>query len=286
MHTLPKLDIMIQYSCSLSCFGCVTMSDQPRTGGVSIAEGEEWLSAWSKVLTVDTIGITGGEPLLNPDILEWIRKVRQYFPSSHIKVVTNGMHLTTVPVLPLLLELGNATLDVSFHLQGFPAEQLHKDVLAQTMDIDPQWITVASGVEDIPIKLVHNDVTLTVSMWRRFTKPYHGVLKLIRPWKSKYPSLSHSACGAPADPILYKNRIYKCGPIANLRDLLSIHELLDNAEWQQYLKYKGFGVDEDLQPLVDDFGKPNNKICTMCSADARATIEHYEPAMVVLKHVQ
>ncbi len=286
MHNLPKLDIMMQYSCSLSCFGCATMSDQPRSGGVSLAEGEEWLSAWSQVLTVDTIGITGGEPLLNPEILEWLRMVRRYFPSSHIKLVTNGMHLKTVSVLPTLIEIGNATLDISFHVQGPQADELYKQVLEQTLDIDPQWRTVPSGVEEVPIKMLRNDITLTISMWRKFTKPYHGVLKLIRPWKSQQPSLSHAACGSPADPMLYKNRIYKCGPTANLRDMLAIHDLLTNAEWQPYLKYKGFGVDDDLQPLIDDFGKPNDKLCTMCSADGRATIEHYEPAMVVLKNVQ
>lgn len=286
MHSLPKLDIMIQYSCSLSCFGCVTMSDQPREGGVSIEEGESWLQAWSEILTVDTIGITGGEPLLNPDLLEWIRKVRQYFPSSHIKVTTNGMHLKEVSVLPLLLELGNATLDVSLHVQGPTANDIQKEILAQTMDVDPQWAMIPSGLDEIPLKLQKDNITVTMSVWRRFTKPYHGVLKLIRPWKSKQPSLSHASCGAPADPILFKNRIYKCGPIANLRDTLAIHDLLTNAEWQPYLKYKGFGADDDLQPLIDDFGKPNEKICTMCSSDGRATIEHYEPAMVVLRHVQ
>lgn len=286
MHSLPKLDIMIQYSCSLSCFGCVTMSDQPREGGVSIDEGESWLQAWSKVLTVDTIGLTGGEPLMNPDILTWIRKVRQYFPSSHIRVVTNGLHLKTVDVLPLLVELGNATLDVSFHVQGPTADDLRKQILAQTADLDSQWQPIPSGIEEIPLKLQRGDVFVSVSMWQKFTKPYHGVLKLIRPWKSKQPALSHAACGAPADPLLYKNRVYKCGPIANLRDTLAIHDLLTNAEWQSYLKYKGFGAQDDLQPLIDDFGKPNDKICTMCSSDARATIEHYGPAMVVLKNVQ
>lgn len=286
MHSLPKLDIMIQYSCSLSCFGCVTMSDQPRTGGVSIEEGEQWLSAWSQLLTVDTIGITGGEPLMNADVLEWVRRVRQYFPSSHIRVTTNGLHLKQVPILPLLIELGNATLDVSLHVQGPTADDLQNEILAQTINIDPQWTMRPIESDEVPLNLRRDDVTVTMSRWRRFTKPYHGVLKLIRPWKSKQPALSHASCGAPADPILYKNRIYKCGPIANIRDTLAIHDLLTNAEWQPYLKYKGFGTDDDLQPLVDDFGKPNPKICTMCSSDARATIEHYEPAMVVLKHVQ
>jgi hypothetical protein len=107
---------------------------------------------------------------------------------------------------------------------------------------------------------------------------------LVRPWQSKDPAMAHAICASPNNPQLYKNRLYKCTPIANVKDILGLHGLLDNAHWQDYLNYKGYGVDDDLEAFVQDIGKPNAKICTMC-ADAKplAVIQHYELTNVVRK---
>jgi hypothetical protein len=78
--------------------------------------------------------------------------------------------------------------------------------------------------------------------------------------------------------------LYKCAPIANVKDALEIQGLLDNALWQDYLSYKGYGINDDIEAFVQDIGKPNTKICTMC-ADAKplAMVPHYELANVVRK---
>jgi len=279
MYRLPNLDIMIQYSCSLSCFGCISMSDNPKTGGVSIAEGEEWLQAWSQKVNPYTIVLSGGEPLLNPDLEQWLRKTREYFPTSTIKLATNGVHIKDNKLIPLLMEIGNIIYDVSYHLSGPTGELLEKELLDQAMAVSDQWHILHNPMKEVPVSLTLDTVTVQITMFEYFVKPYHGKLGLIRPWRSNGKEASHAACGAPKNPILFKNRLFKCSPIANLRDTLEQHDLLYNADWQEYLKYKGFGLDDDLTNFIADVGKPNN-ICTMCSADNRAVVEHYAPAMV------
>jgi len=279
MYRLPSLDIMIQYSCSLSCHGCISMSDNPKTGGVSIAEGEEWLREWSQKVDPYTIILSGGEPLLNPDIDQWIRKTREYFPNSTIKLSTNGVHLKDSKMIPILMEVGNAIYDVSYHMMGPTGDMMEKELVKQATDISDKWHVLTQPMKEVPISLTLDTVTVQLTMFEYFVKPYHGKFGLIRPWRSNGKEASHASCGAPKNPILFKNRLFKCPPIANLRDTLEQHDLLFNADWQQYLKYKGFGLEDDLTAYIADIGKPNN-ICTMCSADNRAVVEHYAPAMV------
>ena len=82
---------------------------------------------------------------------------------------------------------------------------------------------------------------------------------------------------------LYKNRIYKCGPIANLRDTLELHNLQDDPDWQLYLEYTGFGPADNLTELVNNFDKPN-KICSMCSKNLQdAEVDHYALGSVLEK---
>jgi hypothetical protein len=270
---------MIQYSCSLSCYGCLSMSDNPKQGGVSIAEGEEWLAAWSQKVDPYTIILSGGEPLLNTDLDQWIRKTRQYFPNSTIKLTTNGVHLKDSNIIPLLMEVGNAVYEISYHLTGPTGEMIEKELIKRAMAISNEWHVLNNPLKSVPLSLTLNTVTVQLTMFEQFVKPYHGKLGLIRPWRSNGKEASHAVCGAPKNPILFKNRLYKCPPIANLRDTLELYDLQYNADWQEYLKYKGFGLDDDLTAFIADVGKPN-KICTMCSADNRAVVEHYEPAMV------
>ena len=280
MKKIDKLDIMIQYSCSLACQGCLTMSEVPKTGGVSIAEGEAWLSTWSELIDPSTILVTGGEPYQNPDLVQWLHEIRNYFPRSLIKVTTNGNHFTDLKIIPTLLEIGNAVLEVSMHQIGVRAQEIEKQIIDQAYEITQDWHVVQNPLSSQPFAMTYNTVTVNLAVFKQFVKPYHGRMMSMRPWRSPSAVHSHGKCGAPADPILYKNRLYKCPPIAVLPDTLEKYKLLTNADWWDYLQYKGYGPEDNLDEFINDIGKPNYNICTMCSMDPRSDIEHYEPAMV------
>jgi hypothetical protein len=94
---------------------------------------------------------------------------------------------------------------------------------------------------------------------------------------------SYNNCGSPLNPLLYKNKIYKCGPIANLRDTLELHKLLDDPDWKFYLDYIGYASTDNLDELINNFDKPNS-ICSMCSKNRiDAEIDHYAPNNVLEK---
>ena len=274
---------MIQYACNLSCRGCITMTDYQRKGSVSIDQGEDWLAEWCNKLDIGTICLFGGEPLMNKDIIKWIHRIRKYFPNSKIKIISNGTYLKNKDILSELIAVGNAEYQISLHWRdGAKFDAIKTNLLTQ-MSIYSGWLIAKSSRTEVLYAFDHGSVTVQLALFGEFVQPYQGYGASMKPWNSDDISMSYANCGSPQNPILYKNRIYKCGPIANLKDTLELHNLLDDPDWGFYLKYTGFSSTDDLTTLIDNFDKPNN-ICSMCSKNrASAEVDHYALGNVVEK---
>ena len=275
-NRLPYLDVNINYACNLACQGCISLSDFNRKGSVRISEGEAWLKEWSKLLDVDEICLFGGEPLLNADIQDWIELTRLYFPTSHLKVITNGYYLKQSHVAALMTA-GNATLQISFHI--LDDRVIKSKIKHATTGFD--WkVSNDNKNEVVFLKFQNDSMTIQCAKFGEFRKPYKGNGINMEPWESSDLRSSISKCGSPKNPVLYGNRIYKCAPIANLKDTLNTLATVTHIDkWHPYLTYTGFGIDDDLSILVNDFGKPN-KICSMCCSNRDSEIDHYASGMV------
>jgi hypothetical protein len=274
---------MIQYACNLSCIGCITMTDYKRKGSVSIHDGTKWLAEWSDKLEIDTICLFGGEPLLNKDLIHWITAVRKFFPTTTIKIISNGIYLKHIDILPELFKTGNAVYQISLHWrEGLHYDNIKTNLLEQLSNYSG-WKPVTTNKKEVILAFKNQSVTVQLAVFGDFVKPYNGYGKTMKPWLSDDITLSYNNCGSPRNPILYKNKIYKCGPIANLRDTLTLHNLLDDVDWQEYLKYTGYSIDDNLVELVDNFDKPN-AVCSMCSKNKDiASVDHYATDSVLEK---
>jgi hypothetical protein len=259
------------------------MTDYMRKGSVSIDEGQAWLEGWSQRLDIGTVCLFGGEPLMNKDINSWIRQTRKYFPQSKIKIITNGIYLKNKNILPELFAVGNVEYQISLHWrEGNIFESVKTQLLSQMQKYE-SWTTIKSDRKEILYAFTHNTVKVQLALFGNFVQPYQGHGTSMKPWNSDDIAVSYSNCGSPRNPILYRNKIYKCGPIANLKDTLEIHKLLDDPDWKEYLNYTGFNSTDDLTELIDNFDKPN-RICSMCSKNYQdAAIDHYALGSVIEK---
>lgn len=257
------------------------MADHERVGGETLAEVSRWITEWSQRLSVDCITLSGGEPLSNPDLPHMIRAVRASWPDARIRVVTNGQYLNDNDILPALFEVGNALYEITCHRHmGSGFEELRSSFI-KVMSSHGTWENVPPTELNVHLIMQQGSVEVRMNTAPEFMRPYNGALQLMRPWHSKSAEESFSLCPTQRNPILYKNRLFKCGPIANLRDTLTLHKLETNAEWWDYLKYKGYGIDDNIAEFVADYGNPNRKICTMCSqVKDRAVVDHYGPGNI------
>jgi hypothetical protein len=259
------------------------MTDYNRKGSVSANEGNSWLSEWSRVLDVGTICLFGGEPTMNKDLSGWIQQTRRYFPSSKIKIISNGLYLKHKDILEELFKVGNSELQISLHWRtGEKFEYIKQELIKQLTATDG-WKVTAIDKPEVIMAFTKESITVQLAVFGEFVTPYRGYASSMKPWDSKDVSASYANCGSPSNPILYKNRIYKCAPIANLKDTLELHNQFDDADWQPYLKYQGYAPSDNLNELIDNFDKPN-KICSMCSDNkTAASVDHYASGNVVEK---
>lgn len=280
MIEISYLDIMIQYSCNLSCKGCITMTDYNRKGWVSIDEGNKWINDWSRLVQPKTVCLFGGEPTLNRDLKAWIASVRAAWPDAVIKIITNGFYLDRVPVLDWFI--GPSELQLSLHFRN----DARRDALVSSL----RGSMLRSGKHFMPsaprgphekYRFSHEQIDVIVAEFGEFRKPYAGMGPDMQP-ANGVPQISHSKCGSPNNPILYKNKLYKCGPIANLADTLALHGKLEDPSWQRYLKYQGYANTDDLSEFVAGINRPE-WICSMCPSNDAELIDHYAADAVTEK---
>ena len=133
-------------------------------------------------------------------------------------------------------------------------------------------IVIFSRDEHKQLELHNKDLSIYKSKFKRFVMPYRLVNGQPRPFKSD-PKKAHSICGSPDTPILYKNKLYKCAPIANLVDL----------DKTGNYKYKGFTPVDDIKSLVENINVPES-VCSMCPEDVSHSVDHFDTENVIVKN--
>ncbi len=280
---INKLDIAIEYSCNLACKGCIAFSNYNRSGSVYPDIAEEWFSKWHTKINPKEIAMFGGEPLLNKDIGRLLKLVRQYWPDTTVKINTNTFNLS-VDHIKHLFDIGNSILQATFHFgEGEQRNNLKHKLMTAIKTFGP-W-TIQKDPDDVCFLLLENKgVSIRCVQYGQFRSPAKGFGKNLRPWNSKTGN-NIKICGNPTDPIMYDGRLYKCSPLANLKDTLSYHNIDHIDEWQPYLTYKGVGPDDDVQAFVDNIGK-SSWMCSMCAdkVEDLVSFDHLKPGAVEFKH--
>lgn len=94
------LEIHITDHCNLNCKSCTHYSPISKENFLNLESLIDDLNIIKHKGIVNyfhEIRLLGGEPLLNPDIIEIIKKIRQIIPSKKIVLVTNGLLLKKMP---------------------------------------------------------------------------------------------------------------------------------------------------------------------------------------------
>jgi len=93
-ETLPYVELHVMDSCNLNCVGCTHFSalfdeEIPDTER-RIGDIEKLKSIFHNIFV---IALLGGEPLLNPNVCEYLDRIRTLLPDTEIQLVTNGLRI-------------------------------------------------------------------------------------------------------------------------------------------------------------------------------------------------
>jgi organic radical activating enzyme len=125
-HQLDRVEFYITNVCNFNCTDCNRYSNYRFAGHQLWNDYSEVYKHWSQRLDLDVITVLGGEPLLNPSLDEWLKNLRDLWPDSDLRLVTNGTRLSYWPNLYQLLKDLSITLEVTAHNQ-----LRHSELLSQ-----------------------------------------------------------------------------------------------------------------------------------------------------------
>ena len=271
MYRIKRLDFNVAYACNLACKGCISLSDFDRRGVEPLQDVMIQCKTWSKILDPSIISIFGGEPLLHPRIEKVLQCIREAWPLAQIRFITNGYLLKRYDP-ELWFRLGHLEMQVSIHRQDH--EKLITNEIKRIVSCRNDWKATRSIVEGHKqLELQNKDLTIYKSKFKKFVMPYELENGELKPFKSD-PKKAHKICGNPDVPILYKNKLFKCAPIANILDL----------DKKGLYKYEGIGPNGNVQELVKQINKPE-KICSMCPEDSNHSIDHFDKENVHVKNI-
>ena len=138
---IPYFETHITEACNLKCRGCSHFSVFAKPKHKDLDEFDREFKRLSEIEEIGVMRLMGGEPLLNPNFMEYLRIARGYFPKSYIALVTNG--ILGHKLKPHIDELQELNIDVTisdYHLDQQNKEihtQLHEKGQLYNISLDP-----------------------------------------------------------------------------------------------------------------------------------------------------
>lgn len=260
---VDNLDIHVVNSCNLRCQGCNHLANYGYGGLFTEKELVDWIKPWMGRLAFKRISLLGGEPLLNPNLKNICIAYRRLFPSEQTKlrITTNGILIKKCPWLKELIQEYNIHIQVSLHVLngGKKYPKLIKPV-TQGLRLIEKW----AGETPKPVEYRWSS-TVDSKEKLNFQVFYDGAGDNIKPFKHDniVESKKHCTCETLQ---LYKQHLYKCAPIAYLKEALVKIGIKDDPDWRPFLNYIPLTPDcsdDDLKRFMDTQPKPE-WTCRMC----------------------
>ena len=276
IRKLKLIEFYITNVCNLTCKNCNRFNNFNFRGWQKWQDYEHEYAQWAQNLKFDFITILGGEPLLNPTILEWCQGIRRLWPESSIHLVTNGYHMNKVAGLYETIRDNKILLSVTLH-NAHEEEFIYGEV---NKFLDGGKIKS----QDKEKGCTHfMDRQLPTGVWTQ--KDYEFVTSALRmipgngfALHNSDPQIAHDHCTFANDKTYHfiRGKLYKCGPVALFPEFDSQHPLeISHSDRQLMNSYHPFSAEDFVQRGDEILEKINQPLpqCKFCP-------ENYEIAQI------
>lgn len=90
---LEYAEFYITNSCNFNCTGCNRFNNYNFSGWQRWSDYAGHYQRWAEILDLDRWTILGGEPMMNPTYLDWLRNIIKLWPNTPGEFLTNGHYL-------------------------------------------------------------------------------------------------------------------------------------------------------------------------------------------------
>ena len=270
-HFIKRLDVMIAYSCNISCRGCISLSDRKRTGIENYDNLTANIYEWSQKLVPEVVTVFGGEPLLHNKIIDICKDIRTAWPNATIRLITNGLLLYRIDPNEWF-QFSPFELQISVHRSDH--EPTINAAIRKILQCKDGWTTTNKHEPGSHEQIAWSIENFRVykSIFGEFIEPYRMQGSSLVPWNSN-PTDAHAICGAPDTPILYKGKLYKCPAVANIIDITG----------ENWFGYQPVSINDNIEEFVSFIGRPET-VCGQCPNSVNAVrINHLDPKNVTTR---
>ena len=206
------------------------------------------MRSWSSRVQPIHFSFLGGEPLLNPDLIEFLHQGRALLPDARLRLVTNGLLLPRWKMLGPALHETRTLLTVSLHSRDPKYSRAMTSRLSHAV--------AASRAHGFAL-----DIRNCLDNWYR---PHLGYGASMTPFTDGNPVASWNACSSRNCVTIERNKLWKCPPLAHLPRVAERFSLDKNPAWAKYLSYKPLTIDATDEELKAFFSRGPEAFCGMC----------------------
>lgn len=268
-----ELAIIINNTCNLTCNNCGTGNCYNFKGTYRWSEEGHLYEKWAEVADFPEIDILGGEPYLNPELLDWAVNIRKLWPNANMTVTTNGTLLyleKNIEVTRKFIEAG-VRLVVSTHVMS-DFEKFNNDIW-KILEPWKDEIVITDG--DIPGSKVWNHGDKIVA----FNHPVVDMLpNYIKEVKNGIMYLddgdvqaSHDNCfWATNCYTLQRGLFYKCPLVTNYAEAKNQVRYEERAYplLEKFKPCSPYDDIEDIKKFFEDLPKPI-PACSLCAFEKK-----------------
>lgn len=274
--SIPYAEIMVTQVCNLVCPGCSTYSDLQYKGYKTWNQGRDEIEPWLERVQFDHFGIMGGEPLINPEIKQWLIGVRELMPNTTIRFPTNATLLHKhLDIVDLLHDLGNVIFKITVHQHNNEKVESAIEYVKNKFNWEPVY------EYDIHRFVTDNNFKFQVNRPKKFFKTFNGEYNNAFPYNSN-PDDAFEVCHQKECPLLINGRIYKCSTSGLMNDVLERFGYPNYKLWESYLdnsRNGSIGVNDSestIQKFINNILKPH-ATCRQCPTKKNIqSIDHPE----------
>jgi hypothetical protein len=289
-----KVEFYITNVCNLACEQCNRFNNFNFTGWQRWSDYEADYQKLGEYIDLSAIVLLGGEPLLNPTVVDWIRGLNGIF-SADIQLLTNGTRLNKVAGLYDALAASPRGRSVKNHV-GLslhnPAhfdslrEAVHKFLQGPITEWGPMIkVERTQGQPDFGAIYSARDSNRVLVNMFQYT---NFVTASVQQMSGRFvlhnsdPKIAHDNCGF----VKYKSyhfirgKMYKCGPVALFPEFDQQHTFDISSKDRELLNsYKPLTA-ENIETYGDEFfANIDNPIpqCKFCPEMSEGFVINAEP---------
>lgn len=296
MIPLEHVDVYINNVCNRTCEGCVTYSNFAFSGHYDFKNSKALLEGWSEKLDFGIVNVLGGEPLLHPELLNWVAGVKNIFKNTKTFVLTTGMGVSQIEnkidVLEQILDLG-FLIDINVHDRTFYQEtinfvetQLLKNLkftkISQSIDGQMYLRNEPEPINYLENNLAKVRITSAWTFMNNNVKEFKD--NAVHFYKSD-PQLAFDNCPFKPNIALLEGRLYKCPSLVTLQNFSKQIKCEDQELIDSINSISPYDTDEKIEEYIKSLKYPVEQ-CKLCPENRTVSVlsNNIKKVKIVKKH--